>query len=257
MPMNANQVWIKNLRNLIASGQRTNPRGMDCRELIGFTSKVNMDLPLVYQPSRKLGKRFAFAEAAWILSGDNRVSTIKKYAPNIVQFSDDGVYFRGSYGPPVRDQVPYILNTIYNDDQTRQAVLTIWRQRPGKSKDIPCTVAMQWVLRDSKLDCIVYMRSSDIWLGLPYDIFNFTALTSLLLINLRQEEDYANIELGTLHHFAGSLHLYDINYEQAKNCIKEYDYITSREDHIHYQFPYQSMKTEDEFIEYLWRKAES
>jgi thymidylate synthase len=53
------------------------------------------------------------------------------------------------------------------------------------------------------------MRSNDVILGLPYDIFLFTMLQEILATTL-------NIELGCYHHVCGSLHLYDKNIELAK-----------------------------------------
>jgi thymidylate synthase len=60
---------------------------------------------------------------------------------------------------------------------------------------------MQFIYRNDKLDALVFMRSNDIILGLPYDIFVFTMLQEMMAIEL-------GIELGTYHHIVGSLHAY-------------------------------------------------
>jgi thymidylate synthase len=46
------------------------------------------------------------------------------------------------------------------------------------------------------------MRSNDIILGLPYDVFIFTMLQEMMANKL-------SIELGKYHHLTGSLHLYE------------------------------------------------
>jgi thymidylate synthase len=46
------------------------------------------------------------------------------------------------------------------------------------------------------------MRSNDLFLGLPYDVFLFTFLQELMSIEL-------GVQLGTYFHYAGSMHAYD------------------------------------------------
>ena len=53
-----------------------------------------------------------------------------------------------------------------------------------------------------------YMRSNDLWMGFPYDVFQFTCLQTLLAMEL-------DVELGTYTHVAGSLHLYERDYAKG------------------------------------------
>jgi thymidylate synthase len=54
----------------------------------------------------------------------------------ITRFSDDGITFFGAYGPKIITQTSYIVNTLCNDQDSRQAVLSIWRENPKSSADI-------------------------------------------------------------------------------------------------------------------------
>jgi thymidylate synthase len=77
------------------------------------------------------------------------------------------------------------------------------------------------------------MRSSDIWLGVPYDVFNFTMLTGYLMLLLR-EKGLDNLELGYLYLNAGSRHLYENNFESAIDVLnnrvcKTYQYFNPYE----------------------------
>ena len=70
------------------------------------------------------------------------------------------------------------------------------------------------------------MRSSDIWLGLPYDVFNFSMLGWLMLgcYNswlLDHEPDCQFVLPGELHLTAVSSHLYDTNLEAARLILNE------------------------------------
>lgn len=205
-------------------GEEVSPRGKRTKELLGFTSTISMTRPILTIAERKLGYRFMPAEAAWILSGDNRVKTIAPYSKEIHRFSDDGVYFFGAYGPPLRDQYSYVIDTLVKDPSSRQAVATIWRQRPGSTKDVPCTVAMQWFLREEYdprryvLHCCTTMRSSDAWLGWPYDVFNFSMISGFVAAHLVNRVPYP-VMMGNLYLTAGSQHLYEQNWQAAENCL--------------------------------------
>jgi thymidylate synthase len=74
------------------------------------------------------------------------------------------------------DQFRECFSRLRDDPDTRQAVVIIhnpiydWSTR---SKDLPCTLAFQFLLRDKKLDMIATMRSQDAWWGFVYDTGEF------------------------------------------------------------------------------------
>lgn len=227
-PPHANTVWLGLLESILDQGIEEVPRGKRTLEIIGKMTKWDMAQPIVTVAARKLGMRFTMAEAWWIASGSNRVDEIKPYSKAIANFSDDGLTFRGAYGPKIMDQLPWVAEQLAKDPSTRQAVLSIWRERPGPSKDYPCTLGAQWILRriddTLHLHCQVTMRSSDAWMGVPYDITNFAIQTAFLIAYMRtayQEQFKETIHLGTLTFTAGSQHLYEEHFELAKNCTFE------------------------------------
>ncbi len=191
------------------------PRGMKVREIIAGHTCISMEHPVLCNPERVLGYRFMAAEAYWILTGDNRVETIARYSHGIDRFSDDGVRFDGAYGPKVVDQLRYVIDSLLEDNSTRQAVIDIWRPNPRGSRDIPCTLSLQFLIREGHIHTIATMRSSDIWLGWPYDVFNFTMITTYVQLELYRRAKLP-ISLGNLHVRAGSQHLYEKDWEAAK-----------------------------------------
>lgn len=237
--LTADAAWHNNLCSVFESGEFISPRPGskytgDTLELVDWVSRVDMRFPVVTIASRKLGYRFMAAEAYWILTGDNRVSTIAPYSKVIANFSDNGETFHGAYGPmlmhmrqnhfaqqPV-SQIDYVVQRLAEDQSTRQAVATIWRPCPPKSKDIPCTVSVQWLIRGGKIYCIDNMRSSDLWLGWPYDIFNFTMVTAVVALRLR-EVFGIHVTLGKICLHAGSQHLYVRDNEPATKCVTQPD----------------------------------
>lgn len=216
-----NSQWINKLQEIINKGEVSNPRGLRIKELINSTMCIDMNYPIISIPERKLGYRFMVREAWWIISGRNDVESIKDYSKAISTFSNDNYHFDGAYGPRVVDQVRYIVDSLAQDINTRQAVLTIWRTNPRASKDIPCTVSIQWLIRDGYIYCLDNMRSSDIWLGVPYDIFNFTMLTGYIMLLLKEKGIY-DLKLGKLYLNAGSQHLYEDNWEKANKLLNNY-----------------------------------
>lgn len=218
MSNTATEQWNELILDLMSLGNEAVSRGQVTTELISYRSQIDMNYPLVLNPERRLSYHFAAAEAAWILSGDNRVETIAPWAPSIRQFSDDGSTFFGAYGPKIMAQMHYVFDALIRDRGTRQAVVNIWRENPPQTRDVPCTLSAQWLIRGNKLHCIDNMRSSDAWLGWPYDVFNFSMLS--LGIQIRLREIYPDLELGNLTLNAGSQHLYERNFKRAGVCMR-------------------------------------
>lgn len=217
MLITADNAWTYTLKKILNEGATVTPRGMLTKEILQHTVRVSMRYPVLQNPARKLSRKFMAGEAFWILTGDNTVKGIKPYCKAISNFSDNGETFFGAYGPPIKDQLDYVVRTLELDKDSRQAVLTIWRQNPPKSRDIPCTVAIGFIIRNQVLHLSVFMRSSDAWLGLPYDIFNFSMLTYLVCARLRFT--HAGLCPGILHLTMSSSHLYDHNMAGARKCL--------------------------------------
>jgi thymidylate synthase len=221
MSKQINAEYINTLTDIMKYPQfECAPRGLKIFEKINHTFNVDMDCPIITRKGRNLNYRFMFGEAAWMLDGRNDLKTIRYYMEGIKRFSDDGITFYGAYGPKIVTQLSYIIETLKNDLDTRQAVLNIWRENPRSSKDVPCTLSMQFLVREFEnqkyLHCITNMRSNDIWLGTPYDSFNFSAITFYVACRL-----YAlgiKVKLGGLKINAGSRHLYESNWDAAEIC---------------------------------------
>lgn len=215
MSSSFNDVWQNQVTEIIDSGEKVAPRGQPTLELLHRTTVVDMRRPILTVAERKLNYRFMAAEAFWILSGLDTTADIVPWNSKIADFSDDGVKFAGAYGPMVYSQLHYVVGKLMDPD-TRQATMTIWRPNPAPSKDIPCTIAIDFKIRQNRLSAHVFMRSSDVWLGLPYDVFNFSMLGHLVCALLRQRDPELTLEPGRLYLTAASSHLYERNLEDAR-----------------------------------------
>lgn len=201
-------------------GNLVSPRGYETKELLGQCFELtNPRNRIIFNPARKVYMTFGIGELLWIMRGSNELDIIQYYNKKYKNYSDNGQTLYGAYGKRIVNKQfnlwEEVKNKLESDPSTRQAIIPIYSAQDTlmSSKDIPCTCLLQFLIRDNKLNCITYMRSNDIILGLPYDIFNFTMLQELMASQL-------NLELGTYKHFVGSLHLYSIHYQMSKNILE-------------------------------------
>jgi thymidylate synthase len=195
------RAWYELLDRLYHCGEPSSPRDQATRELIGVRLHVDdMTQNILLHPERALNFRFMVAEWLWIAAARNDAAFINRYNRRVAEMSsDDGVTLAGAYGPRLAPQLDYLLSTLRQKADSRQAVATIWTPNPEPSRDVPCTVSWQLLLRHGKLHAVVTMRSSDIWLGLPYDFFNFSMLTMGLAGELEVEPGSITFNLGSSH----------------------------------------------------------
>lgn len=238
------------VRTLIDQGFRCEPRGIPIWEITGATVSFDMRYPLVTSATRNLGYRFAPAEAAWILSGDNRLDTIRRYSRFVWEFSDDGHFYSGAYGPKIVDQLTYACDMLLGDRDTRQAIIDVWRPNPRPGRDIPCTLSYQFLIRDRRLHVVQCMRSSDAWLGYPYDVFNATMLAGYVLLLLRTRRLTTEFELGTHTTMIGSSHLYEKDLERAQKFVDDDTQLFGCPEFLPYSF-----ESPQALIDHLWMLA--
>lgn len=170
---------------------------------------------IVQSEIRKMPMRYAVGELIWYLSGNRDLEAIQNYTSAWDRMSDNGITVNSNYGWCIQhkygfDQWGYVKNMLLDDPLSRQAVLHIKTADNTPSKDVNCTVCIQFLIRDGKLHATVYMRSNDIWMGFPYDVFSFTAMQCKMAMEL-------GVGIGTYTHIAGSLHLYERNGKDEEN----------------------------------------
>ena len=196
------------------------PRGMKIKEKLGVQFRIkNPRDRLPFVEARNFSISYFVAETLWYLSGSNSTEWISRYAPFWKDISDDGKTANSAYGarifklhPRVADgglnQWDYVRSELKRDPDSRRAVIHI--RTPDDSlhavKDVPCTLALQFFIREGKLHLHVNMRSSDIILGIAYDVPAFTTMQEILANEL-------NVELGEYVHTSNSLHCYERDFE--------------------------------------------
>lgn len=223
---------------LVEEGRRREVRGSVCYELpepFLFKIKDPTAREVTIQ-ERKWNKTLPYAESLWIASGRNDMKYITHYLKTMSDFSDDGVYMRGGYGPRYRDfdgttqdyhveainvrqkgsvdQLRYVVECFKKDSETRRAVISFGDPMKDdfdemgnlkESKDIPCTRELHFMKQadTNKLDLVVKMRSNDlIWGASAVNVFNYTFMQEYVAAIL-------DMELGSYYHLADNIHYYE------------------------------------------------
>jgi thymidylate synthase len=196
--------WVRSV------GTKVKVRGLQTRETFGQT----IIIPDVTRPilpigtGRKVNSRFAAVDALALVGGVDADYLRDVAAPGwrgVLIDPEHSAY--GAYGPRTRTAVPYIYRLLREDPTSRRAVAAIWRPVDLETDgDRPCTLFLQFLLRDSYLHLISTMRSQDVFLGLAYDLWSFTQLQLTMA-------RWLNAWPGSLTHHVSSLHLYDRDLE--------------------------------------------
>lgn len=204
------KIYIEMLDLLLHRGRLVSPRTQATREIRGVQLCIqDYGYNILYHSQRGLNYKFMVAEWLWIANGLQDVKSIGYFNKKYFDFSDDGVVLYGAYGPPWVSQKAYVLRKLRKDPDSRQAVITLWKPSPPDSKDVPCTLTMHYMIREGQLNVVVNMRSSDIYLGIPYDIFTFSQLANEIAFEL-------NVERGQLIMQIGSSHVYERDVEKVR-----------------------------------------
>ena len=216
----------------------SSPRGMSVREKLACKFTINNPLDrLPYVPARKFSVTYVIAELLWYLSADDKTDWIANYSSFWNNISDDGETANSAYGARIFKPHPriaggtfsqwdYIKEELKQDPDSRRAVVHIrspWDSVKAKL-DVPCTLSLQFFIRDEKLHLVAHMRSSDLILGIAYDIPAFTLMQELMAKEL-------GIGLGTYTHVSNSLHIYERHFEMVEEMISRDAILQARNNH--------------------------
>jgi thymidylate synthase len=213
---NVPALYTRILEKILTEGIEVGPRGMKTKELSPVCMEVtNPRRRLFGHPHRKEVPIFTYIEGLWILLKEASVDRLVHYVPAMANFTHENTKFLdGAYGPAIGNQLEEVYNRLKADPDTRQAIVIINQPSIHKlpTKDYPCTLSFQFLLRNNKLDMIATMRSQDAWLGLIYDTGEFQWFQEILA-------GWLGVDVSRYIHIDGSLHLYERDWAKAKEVI--------------------------------------
>ena len=220
------EAWFKTITEEV--DQQESRDGAVVGEVINAITEIEDPTRCILKsPIRKLPMRYMVGELLWYLSGNHNLRAIQLYTDAWNRMSDDGTTVNSNYGDRIQhaicefsgetfNQLQMVEKMLLEHPESRQAVIHIKQARKlveYPTKDVNCTVCLQFFIREGKLYMTTYMRSNDLWMGYPNDVFQFTAIQIYLAMRLE-------VKLGTYTHIAGSLHLYERDYQTALKNIE-------------------------------------
>jgi thymidylate synthase len=98
------------------------------------------------------------------------------------------------------------------DPYSRRAVLNVNvpNENVIDTRDEPCTICLNYQIRNGKLQCTCVMRSNDVNFGLRNDLGFFIYLQKYIAKRL-------GVGVGSYTHFAMSIHFYDKDFKMIKD----------------------------------------
>jgi thymidylate synthase/deoxyadenosine/deoxycytidine kinase len=215
-----NVAYRKLARQLYEYGhvmETRNVRG-NTKELCNYMLTIDdLDSDYITLKTGKTNLTYLAAELLWYWSSRNDTAFIGKFAKLWEKLSDDGITNNSAYGYVLKEkhgfnQIEKIIELLKVDPYSRRAVLNINvpNENVINTKDEPCTICLDYQIRNGKLHSTCIMRSNDFNFGLRNDIGFFVLLQKYIAKQL-------GVSVGSYTHFAMSIHFYDRDEAFVKN----------------------------------------
>lgn len=235
----ANELVYNCLEQIIMKGNRSPSRNGDISTIYNaFCTIENPRARHLALDGRKNNIFASIAETFWVFSGDDKIDPLLSFfLPRAKDFSDDGITWRGAYGPrlfgeneALDDLIQQFKNegiftrrgvmSIFNPDLDTQKNLEL-KYGLKTTKDRPCNLLVDFfVTPDKRLHMNLKQRSGDVLWGFgSINILEWCLLHEVVLNLLRAEVD-SELTLGEYNHHVTNLHLYDFSGQQGYDVLE-------------------------------------
>ena len=114
------------------------------------------------------------------------------------------------------DQLAQLMDDIRQNPDSRRLIVSAWNPQDlpvmVKSGLPPCHSLFQFYVAEGRLSCQLYQRSADVFLGVPFNIASYAALTMMIA-------QVAGLALGDFVHTFGDAHLYLNHMDQVEEQL--------------------------------------
>ena len=212
--------YLEILKDIMENGQDADNRtGVYARKVFGRQMRFDLSKGFPLVTTKKTYLRAIIHELIWLLSGN---TNIKYLHDNNVTIWDEWADENGDLGPVYGhqwrnfnsqdiDQIKDVIERIKKNPQDRRLIVTAWN--PAQIDEMalpPCHCFFQFdVTPDGKLNCMLYQRSCDMFLGVPFNIASYSLLTMMIA-------QVCNLKPGEFVHTLGNAHIYSNHFEQVK-----------------------------------------
>src|ERR1035437_5057310 len=184
------QVYLEMLRHVMDHGEKREDRtGTGTLSVFGYQNRYDLAAGFPLLTTKKVHFRSVVYELLWLLRGDTNIKYLNENGVSIWDewasatgelgpvYGHQWRHFGGSTGSPQGpvggvDQIQDLLLQIKKSPRSRRLIVSAWN--PGDVPQMalpPCHTLFQfYVHTDGRLDCQLYQRSADIFLGVPFNI---------------------------------------------------------------------------------------
>lgn len=225
------RAYLDLLEDVIENGEQKGDRtGTGTTSVFGRQLRHNLKDGFPLLTTKKLHFKSIANELIWFLNGDTNNHWLNE---NGVKIWDEWALEDGSLGPiygkqwtawPTKDggeinQIDYVVDTLKNNPNSRRILFHGWNVeylpdetispkdnvKAGKMALPPCHLLYQFYVANGKLSGQLYIRSSDIFLGLPYNIASLSLLVHMLCQQCDLEPGEVIVSFGDLHAYSNHM----------------------------------------------------
>ena len=214
------------LAHVLDNGVHKDDRtGTGTRSVFGYQMRFDLRVGFPLLTTKKVYTRGIFGELLWFLKGATNVAWLHE---NNVHIWDDWADPQtGELGPiygyqwrswPTPDgshidQINQVIEAIRTNPDSRRHIVSAWNvgQIPQMALP-PCHAFFQFYVADGRLSCQLYQRSADLFVGVPFNIASYAALTHMIA-------QVCDLEVGDFVHVLGDAHIYDNHLDQVNELL--------------------------------------
>lgn len=218
--------YLQLLAAILKDGKTKPSRGIsDLKSIFGYQMRFDMRAGFPMLTTKKMPFSIMLHELLWFVSGS---SNIKYLQDHKIHYWDDfadkdlnlgpvyGVQWRSWPAPDGKkiDQLAWAIDQIKHNPNSKAILVSAWNAADLDAMRLPpCHTMFQFDVTKGKLRLQLYQRSSDVFLGLPFNIAQYSML-------LHMVAHVTGTEPRELIVTIGNAHLYKNHLEQAKEQLK-------------------------------------
>ena len=212
--------YLNLLQDVLENGQDADNRtGIYARKVFGRQVRYDLSQGFPLVTTKKTFLKGIIYELLWLISGDTNIKFLLDHNVHIWdEWADENGNLGPVYGHQWRnfnsqgiDQIKDVIERIKKNPQDRRLIVTAWNPAQIEQMALPpCHCFFQFdVTPDGRLNCMLYQRSCDMFLGVPFNIASYALLTMMI-------SQVCNLKPGEFVHTLGNAHIYSNHFEQVK-----------------------------------------
>ncbi len=219
------KVYLDLMQRILDEGvERGDRTGTGTLSLFGTQMRFDLSQGFPLLTTKKVHLRSIIYELLWFLHGDTNIKYLHDHKVTIWdEWADENGDLGPVYGKQWRrwecadgrviDQVANVVEQIKHNPNSRRLIVSAWNVADVDQMALPpCHMMFQFYVAQGKLSCMLYQRSCDFFLGVPFNIASYALLTMMMA----QQCDLAP---GEFVWTGGDTHLYLNHLEQAKEQL--------------------------------------